>query len=167
MNLSISVTTQGALLSGKAPEIVQKALDGFVTEATYFLDGEVKKRTPQGVFGAQGGLLGSIQATVVGRGTPVVKGTVMTAQKYAEVIEKGRAPGRGMPPKGVLVRWIETKLGLDEKQASRVEYVIRRKIGIKGFKGRHMFEKAITENQSRLDAMAARHGLLIATELHS
>jgi hypothetical protein len=166
MDLRIGISTKGALLSGKAPAIIQQGLDRFVTEATYFLDGEVKKRTPQGVFGAQGGLLGSIQAQVIGRGTPVVKGTVMSAQKYAEVIEKGRAPGKGMPPQGVLVRWIETKLGLDPAAAQRVEFVIRRKIGQKGFEGRHMFEKAVTENQGRLNAMAQAAGLTITTELN-
>ena len=165
MNLQIKISTKGALLSGKAPQVIQANLDRFVTEATLFLDAEVKKRTPQGVFGAQGGLLGSIQNEVQGKGTPIVRGIVMSAQKYAEVIEKGRSPGKGMPPKGMLVRWIETKLGLSETEARKVEFVIRRSIGITGFKGRHMFEKAATENQSVLDAMAGRYGLTIAREL--
>lgn len=165
MNLSISVETKGALLSGKAPAIIQAGLDGFITEATMFLLAEVKKRTPQGVGGAQSGLLGSIQADVTGKGSRLVKGTVMTAQQYGEVIEKGRTPGKGMPPKGSLVRWIEVKLGLSEQEARRVEFVIRRKIGARGFDGAAMFEKAVTENQSRLEAMAERYGLKIATEL--
>jgi hypothetical protein len=167
MNLRIDVSTKGALLSGKAPEVIQKGLDRFVTKTTMFLLPEVQKRTPQGVYGAQGGLLGSIQAEVTGKGTPVVKGVVMSAQKYAEVIEKGRTAGKGMPPKGTLVRWIETKLGLDEKNAQRIEFVIRRKIGLKGFEGRHMFEKAVTDNLGRIEAMAQAEGLIIATELNS
>lgn len=167
MNLSVTVTAQGPILSGAAPAIIQAALDGFVTEATHFLDGEVKKRTPQGVFGAQGGLIGSIQNRVTGKGTPLIKGTIMSAQKYVEVIEKGRRAGKGMPPKGVMLRWIETKLGLSETEAKRIEFAIRRGIGKKGFKGRHMFEKAVTENQSRLDEMAHRYGLQIVTRLNT
>jgi hypothetical protein len=163
--ITLKVTTQGALLDGKAPRIIQANLDGFVTEVTMFLWAEVKKRTPQGVFGAQGGLLGSIQADVVGKGTPMVKGTVMSAQKYAEVIEKGRTPGKGMPPEGTLVRWLEVKLGLSETEAKRIEFVVRRKIGVKGFKGRFMFEKSVTENLGTLDAIAERYGLKIAVEL--
>lgn len=166
MNLSINVSLKGALLSGKAPQIIQAGLDRFVTQVTMFLLPEVQKRTPQGVFGAQGGLLGSIQADVVGKGTPIVKGIVMSAQKYAEVIEKGRTAGKGMPPKGSLVRWIEVKMGLDEKTAQRIEFVIRRKIGLRGFDGRHMFERAVTENMGRIEAMAQAAGLIIATELN-
>jgi hypothetical protein len=166
MNLQIKVETKGALLSGKAPAIIQANLDRFVTQVTMFLDGEVKKRTPQGVFGAQGGLIGSIQNEVTGKGTPLIKGTVMSAQKHAEVIEKGRSPGKGMPPKGMLVRWIEVKLGLSETEAKRVEFVIRRSIGKKGFEGRHMFEKAVTENIGRIEAMAQACGLQIAVELN-
>lgn len=165
MELRVKVDTRGVLLSGKAPQIIQASLDRFVTQITLFLDVEVKKRTPQGVFGAQGGLLGSIQNEVIGKGTPQIKGTVMTAQKYAEVIEKGRSPGKGMPPKGMLVRWIETKLGLSETEARKVEFVIRRSIGKKGFEGRHMFEKAVTENIGRIEAMAQICGLQIAVEL--
>lgn len=166
MNLQIKISTKGALLSGQAPAIIQRNLDAFVTEVTFFLLGEVQKRTPQGVYGAQGGLLGSIQAEVVGKGTPIIKGTVMTAQKYGEVIEKGRSAGKGMPPKGTLIRWIETKMGLDEKTAQRIEFVIRRKIGLKGFEGKHMFEKAVTENLGRIETMAQARGLIIATELN-
>ncbi len=165
MNLSLRIETKGALLSGQAPQIIQGNLDGFVTEVTMFLLGEVKKRTPQGVFGAQGGLLGSEQAEVSGKGSPVVKGVVMSAQAYAEVIEKGRTAGKGMPPKGVLVRWLEVKLGLSETEAARIEYVVRRKIAQKGFDGAHMFERAVTENMARLDAMAEARGLLIVKEL--
>ena len=165
MNLQINVSTKGALLSGKSPEIIQANLDRFVTQATMFLQVEVQKRTPQGVFGAQGGLLGSIQSEITGKGSPVIKGTVMSAQKYAEVIEKGRTAGKGMPPVGTLLRWLEVKLGLSETEAKQIEFVVRRKIGGKGFEGRHMFEKAVTENQSRLDQMAQACGLSIATEL--
>lgn len=165
MNLSIKATARGAVATGKAPAVVQSNLDRFVTEATLVLDGEVKKRTPQGVYGAQGGLIGSIQHEIRGRGTPIVKGMVMTAQKYAEVIEKGRRPGKGMPPRGTLLRWLEVKLGLGEAEAQRVEFAVRRSIGIKGFEGRHMFEKAVSENQGRLDQMARACGLAITTEL--
>ena len=165
MNLQINISTKGALLSGKAPQIIQAGLDRFITMVTMFLLGEVQKRTPQGVYGAQGGLLGSIQAEVTGKGSPIIKGTVMSAQKYAEVIEKGRTAGKGMPPKGTLVRWIEVKLGLSETEARKIEFVIRRKIGMKGFEGRHMFEKAVTENIGKIEAMAQACGLTIATEL--
>lgn len=165
MELAIRINTTGALLSGKGPEVIQRNLDRFVTQATYFLLGEVQKRTPQGVYGAQGGLLGSIQAQVAGKGTPLIRGRVMSAQKYAEVIEKGRSAGKGMPPKGVLVRWLEVKLGLSETAAARIEFAVRRAIAQKGFDGVHMFEKAVSENLGKIEAMAVACGLAISTEL--
>ena len=165
MALNISATATGPLFSGKAPAIVQSNLDRASTEATLLLDAKVKSHTPQGVYGAQGGLLGSIQSEVTGKGTPLVKGSVMSAHKYAEVVEKGRTPGKGMPPKGTLLRWLEVKLGLDSKHASQIEYVVRRSIGRKGFAGAHMFEKALNENWSALQSIFDRHGLTIAREL--
>lgn len=165
MNLTVSVTQHGPLLDGRGPEIVQQHLDRFITLATALLLAEVKKRTPQGVYGAQGGLLGSLQSEVRGRGTPVVKGVVMSGHKYVEVIEKGRRPGRGMPPAGTLQRWIEVKMGLDPVSAKRIEFVVRRKIGQKGFEGAHMFERALTENMGRLQALAESEGLAVSREM--
>lgn len=167
MDIKISITTSGALLQGKAPAVIQAGLDGFVTEATIFLKAQVMMRTPQGVGGAREGLMASINANteVTGKGTPLVKGVVAHDSRHGDVVEKGRTAGKGMPPKGSLVRWLEVKLGLDEKTARRIEFVVRRKIGVKGFEGAHMFEKAVTGNLGKLDAMAERWGLKIATEL--
>lgn len=166
MEIKLSVTASGPLLSGQAPAIVQSRLEQAVTEATLFLYTQVTARTPQGVYGAQGGLLGSIQTEVNGRGTAMVKGIVASAQKYAEVIEKGRRPGKGMPPKGSLVAWIAKKFGMDTEAAAKIEFVVRRKIGTKGFEGAHMFEKALTENSSRIQSIFERYGLAMAMELN-
>lgn len=166
MQFSLRIDTQGALLSGQAPAVVQRNLTRAVTTATLLLHREVVARTPQGVFGAQGGLLGSIQQEVTGKGTLLVKGEVGSAQKYAEVIEKGRTPGKGMPPAGTLLRWLEVKLGLDARTAKRVEFVVRRKIGQKGFDGAHMFEKALEQNLPQIEAIFARAGLTITKELN-
>jgi hypothetical protein len=167
MELGLKVQRQGSLFTEAAPKVIQEGLDRFVTLATQLLLVEVKKRTPQGVFGAQGGLLGSIQSTpIVGKGTPLVKGEVVSAHSYAEVVEKGRQPGKGMPPMGSLVRWIEVKMGLPESEAKRIEFVVRRSIGRKGFAGAQMFERALIDNLNRLQAMGEAQGLQIAAELN-
>ena len=180
MAVTIKITISGALLSGQAPAIVQKNLDQAITEATLLLYAGVTKHTPQGVYGAQGGLLGSIQHEVTGKGSPLIKGTVMSAHKYAEVIEKGRRPGQKMPPsaiqasslntrklmaQGGLVQWIMKKFGVDIKRAIQLEYVVRRSIGRKGFAGAHMFDKAVSENWPTIKSIFDRHGLSIAREL--
>ena len=141
MELKVSITTKGKIFEGKAPEIMQKALGDVMYEATSFLEREVKKLTPVGVFGASGGLVSTIHGEVEGKGTPLVKGIVASSSVYGEVIEKGRRAGKTWPPEGALLRWIEMKMGVPEEQAKRLEFVIRRKIGRKGFPGAHMFEK--------------------------
>jgi len=165
MKLVASVKVEGALLKGKAGKVVQQGLDRAMTEAVQFLTREVKVRTPQGVYGAQGGLLSTIHGEVIGKGTPRIKGIVASNKPYAAVIEKGRRPGKGMPPPGVLLRWIEVKLGVDETEAKRLEFVIRRKIAQKGFEGAHMFERALDENFEKLRAIFRRHGLSITRKL--
>jgi hypothetical protein len=166
MNLNTTVTKSGPLLTGQGPKVVRDNLDRFITLATALLLAEVKKYTPQGVYGAQGGLLGSMQSEVQGRGTPIVRGIVMSAHKYAEVIEKGRRPGRGMPPAGSLQRWIEVKLGLDPVTAKRIEFVVRRKIARRGFDGAHMFETALTKNMGKLGDLADSCGVRIVEDLN-
>jgi len=167
MELKVSITTKGKIFEGKAPEIVQDQLAAAMYEATSFLEREVKKRTPQGVFGGAGGLLSTIHGEVVGKGTPVIKGIVAHGSAYGDVIEKGRRAGKTWPPEGALLRWIEVKMGLPEETAKRLEFVIRRKIGQKGFPGAHMFENALQEGWPKLKDMFDRAGFEIARELNS
>jgi len=154
MNLSVNIDKSGPLLRGKAPAIVQGHIDRFLDMVTQFLSVEVKKRTPQGVYGAQGGLISTIGGDVPGKGTPLAKGIVFHGSLHGDVIEKGRAAGKAWPPEGVLLRWIEVKMGLSGAEAKRVEFLIRRKIGQRGFEGYHMFEKSLMENETRIMSMA-------------
>lgn len=114
-------------------------------EATSFLEGEVKKNTPIGVSGAKGGLRSTIYEEVIEKGTPLIKGIVDTQSPYGEVIEKGRRAGKTWPPEGALLRWIEIKMGVPEEMAKRLEFVIRRKIGQKGFPGRPCLKKHLNK----------------------
>lgn len=162
----ITVTAKGPVFEGKAPEIINAALSGFITEAVVYLKREVKRGTPTGVYGVQGGLLSRIGHEVTGKGTPLVKGVVGHTSPYGDVIEKGRTPGKAMPPEGTLVRWLEVKLGLDEKEAQRIEFVVRRKIGRKGFAGAAMFEHALERGWPAISSMAERAGFDLARSLN-
>lgn len=166
MELTVAITQKGKIFEGKAPEIVNEALTSAMYEAVTLLEREVKKRTPLGVYGSQGGLLSTIHGNVTGQGTPIVKGIIATQSKYGEVIEKGRTAGKTWPPEGALIRWMEVKLGMDDTTAKRMEFVIRRKIGRKGFPGVHMFENALNENWQRLEQIFDRMGFDIARKLN-
>jgi hypothetical protein len=166
--ITVTVTTKGGIFEGQPQAIVQQALHGCIYEATMFLERKVKlivTNEAQGVGGAKGGLLSTIHGEVTGKGTPLIKGVVAHGKgAYGDVVEKGRPAGK-MPPEGVLVRWIEVKLGVDSTTAQRLEFVIRRKIGRKGFPGVHMFERAVSENQTKLQAIFDRAGFDIAVQL--
>jgi hypothetical protein len=161
MNITVKVDVEGALARGGAPEVIQRCLESAVTETTMFLYGQVLARTPQGVFGAQGGLMASIQPNVLQKGTPLVKGVVASAHKYAEVVEKGRRAGKGIPVDD-LVRWVEVKLGItDPKIVRSVAFLISRHAKKYGIVGAHMFERALSDNYEKVEAIFNKVGLAI------
>jgi hypothetical protein len=166
MQMNARIEVSGPLLTGQPAEIVRQHVHRFVYEAVLLLEREVKQLTPQGVSGAQGGLLSTIKHEPPRQIGETVRGIVATASPYGEVIERGRRPGRGWPPRGSLVRWIEVKFGLPTREAQRIEYLVRRKIARKGFdEGAHMFEKAFNNNLPALQRMAEREGLKLSVEL--
>lgn len=184
MQLEYLITRKGAIFDGKAEEIMNKSLEAAMYEAVALLEGEVKKITPKGVMGAQGGLLSTIHGEVTGKGTPVLKGIVGEQSKYGEVIEKGRAAGEKMPPGSVayssvrkgdhgtvhyvggLLRWIEVKLGVDTETARKLEWPIRKKISKRGFKGTFMFKKAFDANLSKIQDIFDKHGFEVTRKLN-
>ena len=164
MELKLEVDTKGAIFEGKAPEILQRELDAAMESAVMLLKREVKKRTPVGVSGAQGGLLGSIQSEIIGKGTPMIKGIVLSASKYAEAVEKGTKPH--FPPTGPIQLWVKKKLGIeDERQSRQVAFLIARAISRRGTKGQFMFEKALDENIHRIQNIFEKSGFKIARRL--
>lgn len=165
MQLKANVVMTGPIFK-KGPEIVNKNLTAAMYEAVAFLEKKVKEKTPVGVGGAQGGLLSTIAGEVINKGTPFVKGIVFTQSKYGEVLEKGRRANKTMPPSGVLIKWIEQKMGLYGKEAERVEFLVRRKIGKKGFPGAHMFEAAFTTYFGQIQSIFERYGFKIAQEMN-
>jgi len=166
MELKVSIITKGKISEGKAPEIIRQNMTDAMYEATSFLERKIKEITPQGVFGAKGGLISTIAGEVIDKGTPIIKGIVASSSLYGEVIEKGRRAGKTWPPEGALLRWIEVKMGIPEEMAKRLEFVIRRKIGQKGFPGAAMFEKGLERGWPKLEEIFDRAGFEIAKELN-
>ena len=164
MQMGAHVTAHGHVFDGQGPEIVRKELEAAMHEAVAFLEKKVKEFAPVGVYGAQGGLLSTIRGEVE-KGAAFMKGIVFHGSKYGDVIEKGRTAGKGMLPEGTLIRWIELKMGLDAAAAQKIEYVVRRKIGKKGFPGAHMFEKAWKAGWPVVQQIFEKRGFMIAEAL--
>jgi len=110
MPITIEISKRGGIFQGQTQRIVNRALTSAITETVTFLEREVKERTPVGFHGNRGaGLKQTIFGEVTKKGTRFVKGVVSHTSKYGNVIEKGRRPGKKMPPKGSLLDWIVFK----------------------------------------------------------
>jgi hypothetical protein len=166
LNIRATVTMKGKIFEGKGAGVIEEQLTSGITEAVAFLEGLVKHYTPQGVYGAQGGLLSTIHGEVE-KGVPVVKGIVGHMKPYGDVIEKGRTVGKAMPPAGILIRWIEKKMGVDEQTAAGIEFAVRRKIGAEGFEGAQMFEEGFDEGWPTVERIFDQRGFEIARRLES
>jgi len=131
------------------PAAVQKVMTQAMRRATFTLEAEAAKRTPVGVGdSATGHLRASITSEV--RGTPArVRGIVGSPSDYGLAVELGSRPH--WPPKGVMKRWAQLKLGLSEKKAGEIEYVLRRSISRKGTPAVKMFTTAFSASRSRID----------------
>ena len=167
MELMATVEMRGKVLTGQGPKVAHAGLVSAMHEAVALLEREVKAITPIGVYGAEGGLLSTVVGEVEDKGTAMVKGIVGTPSRYGEVIEKGRTAGKSMPPAGTLLRWIELKLQVSETEAQRLEFVIRRSIGKKGFEGTEMFKKAFDKNWPAIVEIFKRNGHIISRSLAS
>ena len=61
---------------------------------------------------------------------------VMNDRPYSSVIEYGRRPGSKPPPPAPIQRWLQRRLGMDEKEAQSVAWLVARAIGYRGLRGR-------------------------------
>ena len=176
VELKATVKATGKLFQGDLTKTVEENLTSAMNEVIELMVREVMSRTPSGVFGDKGGLRSSITGEVF-RGTPVIRGIVASNSQYAEVIEKGRSAGKAWPPKGTLTPWIYKKFGQppykDLKTGERtislssLSFMIRRKIGVKGFDGVQMFEKSLIENWPRIQRIFENGGFEIAKDLNA
>jgi hypothetical protein len=80
---------------------------------------------------------------------------------HAERVEKGRRPGKA-PPLGPIRRWVmQKRLALRPSVAQRIAFLIARKIGKKGVKGRFVLARTMPRITARLgkniEAALAKH----------
>lgn len=172
----VKITKKGRIFQANqnyGPDnVVSNAMQRALTETLALLEREVKKRTPEGVGGAKGGL----RATIHGKQSKSLfglSGQVLHQSKYGDVIELGRRPGKAPPPK-FLLKWVEVKLGLKGKEAVSAAFAISKKIGKRGYspkgnvgkKGARMFEKALAKNEAKIIKIFKRAGLRVAVTLN-
>lgn len=168
MELKARVVEGGPLLSGKAPDVVRRRVEGAITEVVMFLLPKIQALTPQDT----GILMRSILPDFTGKGTPVFKGAISTTQIYGLATEAGRTPGKPMPKDLDLSGWISRRFGVDLKTAQRLNFVVKRAIMRKGtikrfdYHGAEMFSGALETYWPEVQAIFTRYGVDAARELH-
>lgn len=102
-----------------------------------------------------GELRASIGIEYTNAGLGAVIGTNAPHSKW---IEKGRGPG--FPPLAPILYWVQRKLGIRDKTAKSVAFLIARKIGRVGFKAQPFlgpaYDRAIPRFLSRLRQLRNR-----------
>lgn len=138
--ITMRLQTTGALFND--PNVLER-FDGVVA-ATLAELGALGQRlivseSPRGVSAGGGGLRGSIFSEL--RGAPARRQAIVASSVfYAPIVEVGRRPGK-RPPVAPISLWVLRKLHVASGQASRVAFLVSRKIGREGTTGAHMFEK--------------------------
>lgn len=128
----------------QAPAICIEELAKAMTEADTLLEREVKDATPT----AQGTLRASIGHTEEVSESGVI-GMVTSPLNYAEPVELGTRPH--FPPIEALIDWVVLKLGVPEKDARSVAFLVARKISRVGTPAWGMFNRTFAWQQSQVE----------------
>lgn len=149
-----------AALWARAPQIAREVMVEAMWAAEQVIEQAVKERTP---IGAYENLRGSIAGLVPEVNGDAVLGVVGTPANYAVPVELGTKPH--FPPVMALVDWVVAKLGVPEKEAKGVAFLVARKISVSGTKGAHMFRDGMLDSQDKVQAIFERGRDLIAARL--
>ncbi|MBI3024095.1 MAG: hypothetical protein HYY66_00175 [Candidatus Tectomicrobia bacterium] len=154
----------GPLLEGEGEEILFTLAGEAVADIAGLLRAETEARAPGGVTGA---LRGSIVSEVRGGTVDELQGEVFSRSPYAAAVEEGRAPGSFPPwrPGTPLHAWVRRRIGVADREAGRVSYLVARAISRRGAPGRHMFRDALAASRGRIEERVRRLGEEIARAL--
>lgn len=134
----------------KAPDIVREELTGATYEAELLLEGAVKDKTPVGAFGT---LRDGIAAQAPEVSEAGVLGVVGTSIAHAIPVEIGTRPH--FPPVAALEDWVMKKLGVPEREAHGVAFLVARKISRTGTAAVGMFHRGFNEKRANVEVIYA------------
>lgn len=135
------------LFNGGAPAIVEQESRAALNAGVLMFQGAIVPLTPVGVTGMT---RKGVQTMVTGTWASML-GRVFNPVAHAMAVETGRKPGK-QPPTERLLLWVRRKLGVSDKQARSVAFLVARKIGRKGTKGAFMFAKGFKAMEAKVRA---------------
>jgi hypothetical protein len=137
------------------PDALNDAIDRGLDRATDMLRSAAAgiAQSPFGetVAGGLGEFAASVRGAVTSSGNKHSGHIFLAppADQYGMFVETGSAPH--FPPPGALLGWVRRRLGVsDEKKAREIAFLIGRRISKKGTEGKHIFERALRDNESRV-----------------
>lgn len=136
-----------------APDMALDELKTGVEEAQVLFHRLVRDATPSSgsEVSGQGGAH-SLRASITAHLPQVIPGGVIgivgTSKEYALPVELGTRPH--FPPIAPIELWVQTKLGLEGKEAKSVAIAIVKTIGKRGTKGAKMFQNTFNATEEQL-----------------
>lgn len=158
--IQISAPGLAALLRGfeTAPAYTREALLVAMTEATQFLEREVKDAMP-----AVSGLTRASVTSDAFSTSAGVLGVVGSASVAAVAVELGTRPH--MPPIEPLIGWVQEKLGVSALDARGVAFAVAMKIKKHGTKAQHPFRNTLAKQGAALSRIFEGVAQDVATKL--
>lgn len=146
MQVTVNVDDAMAMARGwaVAPDMVIEELETAMGSSLLYLQGQAAERSrerPDGLNGANRGLLARSFDTRMVSFIDAVFGEVTNPLSYALPVELGTRPH--WPPLSPLIDWVEAKIGLVGDEAEGMARGIQRKIGARGSVGRFMARDAL------------------------
>jgi hypothetical protein len=141
-----------------APKYTSERLLDAMTEATLYLEREVKDRFPAVSGLTRGSITSDAFSTSAG-----VLGVVGSASIAAVAVELGTKPH--MPPVAPIVIWAQEKLGLSGAEAKSAAFAIARKIARVGTKGQGHFQATLASGLGTLSSIFSSAAQDVAAHL--
>lgn len=143
--IHIDVSGLAALQRGfaRAPEFTRERLLDAMTEATLYLEREVKDAFPAVSGLTRASITSDAFSTPAG-----VLGTVGSASPAVAAVELGTKPH--MPPVAAILLWVQDKFGLAGEEAESLAWGVARKIKARGTKGQGHFQKVLAAGAGTL-----------------
>lgn len=133
----------------RAPALATQVFAQAMDESVLMMQREITSASP---VGAGGQLRNSWSSDVNLQGVTVV-GLVGTPIEYAEAVELGTRPH--FPPVAPIQDWVESKLGLQGKEARSVAFAIATKISKVGTKPQYIVRDQVRANESQIQRFFA------------
>lgn len=153
MQIDVRIEGLERLAAGVAsgPATLEREVRGALEAGSLLVEGAARTLAPKDT----GRLAGSITHQISG-----LSSRIGPSVAYGMVVEKGRRPGKPMPPAGAIAGWMARK-GIP----AEASFLIRRAIGRKGIKARPYLVPALTQSQGRVVALFEKVGAKVVARM--